>query len=127
MKYTHLLFWVADNKISEKFYRKLGFNILKSDDEMSIAELGDMKIELVTMRDEDEFTHDSMNQANWGRGVYFYLKSDDVDAECERLTKLKLNVITKPRDWPWGRREFIVKDPDGYKFCIWQSSVAPGR
>ena len=119
---THLLFWVRDNKLSEKFYKKIGFVIEKSDDQMSVVKLGDLMIELITMRDEEEFGRDSMNPTNWGVGVYFYLRSDDVDAEYEKLCKLKLNVATKPRDWPWGRREFILKDPDGYKFCIWQPS-----
>lgn len=24
-----------------------------------------------------------------------------------------------PRDWPWGNREFVLKDPDGYKLVFW--------
>jgi catechol 2,3-dioxygenase-like lactoylglutathione lyase family enzyme len=119
MKYTHLLFWVTDNTLSVKFYKKLGFEIVKSDDEASIVKLDNLKIELVTMRDESEFARDSMI-SDRGRGMYIYIKSDDVDKEFIRLSKLRAEIKDRPRDWPWGRREFVVKDPDGYKFCIWQ-------
>jgi uncharacterized glyoxalase superfamily protein PhnB len=71
------------------------------------------------MRDEDEFNGDSLSGAK-GKGMYIYVKIDDVDAEYDRQLKLGLNPATKPRDWEWGNREFILKDPDGYKLCFLQ-------
>ena len=119
MKFTHQILWVADNKLSEKFYKKLGFEIIKSSEDVSQARLGDFVLELVTIRDEDEFTRDSMS-GDKGRGVYICLQSDDVDAEFNKFSNTKYEIAKPPRDWPWGRREFVVKDPDGYKICIWQ-------
>jgi len=118
MKVTNLLFWVQENKLSEKFYKKLGFNVLQSDDQHSVVELAGFQITLVNMRDEAEFAKDSM-AAERGRGVYVYISVDDVDAQYVKLLKLGIKPATKPRDWDWGNREFIVKDPDGYKLCFW--------
>ncbi len=50
-----------------------------------------------------------------------YIKVDDVDVEYNRQEKLGLTPATKPSNWEWGNREFILKDPDGYKLCFWNS------
>ena len=119
MKITNILFWVQENKISEKFYKKLGFEIAQSDDEHSLAILNGFAIDLVSMRDEEKFARDSMS-GDKGRGVYVYIKVESVDATYKRLLSQSLMPATKPKDWPWGNREFILKDPDGYKLCFWE-------
>ncbi len=118
MKITNILFWVQENKLSEKFYKKLGFGVVHSDDDHSVVSLGDFKIDLVSMRDEDPFTKDSM-AGDKGRGVYVYIHADDVDETYKIFVTSGINPATQPKDWPWGNREFIVKDPDGYKLCFW--------
>lgn len=119
MKITGLLFWVQENKLSEKFYKKLGFEIIKSQDGHSIVQLGDTTITLVNIRDDDEFQRDAFS-GDKGRGMYVYIRTEDVDTTFEQFTKLGVQPATEPRDWPWGNREFIIKDPDGFKLCFWQ-------
>ena len=51
-------------------------------------------------------------------GMYIYIRVDDVDVEYDRQIGLGLQPHTQPRDWDWGNREFITKDPDGYKLCF---------
>lgn len=121
MKITNLLFWVQENRVSEKFYKKLGFEVVKSADDHSIVSLGNFEITLVNMRDDPEFGKDSMSTER-GRGMYVYINVDDVDAKHAKLLKQGFQPATQPRDWPWGNREFILKDPDGYKLCFWQPS-----
>jgi uncharacterized glyoxalase superfamily protein PhnB len=119
MKITNLLFWVQENKLSEKFYKKLGFDVLQSDDAHSVVSLNGFAIDLVSMRDEDPFAKDSMS-SNKGRGVYVYIRVDDVDATYAQIKNAGFALTTAPKNWPWGNREFIIKDPDGYKLCFWQ-------
>lgn len=119
MRYTNLLFWVQENKLSEKFYKKLGFEVTTSSWGYSEIKLGNLEIVLENMRDDDEFAGDSLHDDK-GRGMYVYIRTDDVDTEYERQIKAGLAPATKPRDWEWGNREFVLKDPDGYKFCFWQ-------
>ena len=121
MKITHLVLWCQDNTLSAKFYKKLGFENMQSDDEHSIVRLGDFMLDLVSMRDEDIFANDSMS-ANKGRGLYIYLHVDDVDETHAALLAKGFQPATQPKDWPWGNREFILKDPDGYKLCFWQAT-----
>jgi len=118
MKFTGIVLWVQENKLSEKYYRKLGFNVTESSDTHSVVKLGDLEITLVSMRDEEPFTNDSMAGAK-GKGMYIYLKVANVDQAFDDLSSVGIQPSTQPKDWPWGNREFIVKDPDGYKLCIW--------
>lgn len=119
MRITNLLFWVQENKLSEKFYKKLGFEVVQSDDQHSLVSLHGFSIDLVSMRDEETFARDSM-AADKGRGVYVYINVDNVDAKHQELMKAGFAPATAPKNWPWGNREFILKDPDGYKLCLWQ-------
>lgn len=119
MKITNLVLWVQENKLSERFYRKLGFEVSQSDNDHTLVSLNGFGIDLVSMRDEAQFAGDSMS-ADKGRGVYVYIKVDDVDAKYQELLDAHLTPYTQPKDWPWGNREFIIKDPDGYKLCFWQ-------
>lgn len=121
MKVTNLLFWVQDNELSQKFYKKLGFTVVHSDDQYSTVKLSNFEILLLTMRDEEMFAKDSMSSEK-GRGMYIYIQVDDVDSKYESLKAEGFVPATEPKDWPWGNREFILKDPDGYKICFWKPS-----
>lgn len=116
---TSLLFWVQENKLAEKFYKKLGFEVLHSDEDHSIVSLHSFVIDLVSMRDEDPFARDAMS-GDKGRGMYIYIRVNDVDQKYVELLAAGLRPTTSPKNWPWGNREFILKDPDGYKLCFWQ-------
>ncbi len=119
MKFTNILIWSQENKLSEKFYKKLGFEVTASTPGYSEVKLGDFEIVIVNMGDEDEFNGDSLS-GDKGRGMYIYIRVDDVDAEYQRQIDAGLQPHAQPRDWDWGNREFITKDPDGYKLCFWQ-------
>jgi uncharacterized glyoxalase superfamily protein PhnB len=119
MKITSLLLWVQENKLSEKFYKKLSFEVKESDDTHSVVSLSGFEITLVNMRDEEIFSKDSMS-TDKGRGMYLYISVDNVDLKYKELVSSGLKPATEPKDWDWGNREFILKDPDGYKLCFWQ-------
>lgn len=121
MRMTHLVLWVQENKLSEKFYKKVGFTVEQSDSDHTLVALHGFAIDLVSMRDEEKFARDAM-AADKGRGMYINIHVDDVDAKYQALTEAGLTPATQPKDWPWGNREFILKDPDGYKLCFWQAS-----
>jgi catechol 2,3-dioxygenase-like lactoylglutathione lyase family enzyme len=117
MKITSIVFWVADATLSYKFYKKLGFEVGEVTDRHAVVRLGGFEIILVTMRNEDEFNKDSL-AAEKGRGMYVYIDVDDVDAKYTELKTVGIEPSSEPRDWDWGTREFVVKDPDAYKLCF---------
>lgn len=119
MKINSLTLWCQENQLSAKFYKKIGFCVVRSDDDHSVVELSGFTLVLVSMRDETRFAKDSLN-AHKGRGVYINIRVDNIDAKYKELVALGFKP-TVPTNWPWGNREFIVKDPDEYKLCFWQS------
>lgn len=120
MKITSILLWVQENKLSEKFYKKLGFEVTQSTDSNSVVSLNGFDLQLVNMRDDDMFNKDSL-AGDKGKGVYIYINVPSADEAHAKLIKDGITPATQPRDWDWGNREFIVKDPDGYKLCFWQN------
>ena len=118
MHFTQLLLWTQENKLSEKFYKKVGFAVVSSDDQVSVVTLQGLQITLVNMRDEELFARDSLASEK-GKGMYIYIAVNDVDVTYTQLIRKGIQPVTEPKDWPWGNREFIVKDPDGYKLCFW--------
>jgi len=119
MKFTGLVLWVADATLSYKFYKKLGFDIGDINERHAAVSCGNLELTLVTMRDDNEFNKDSLSGKK-GEGLYVYLNVDDVDKKYQEIIKLGLEPSSEPRDWDWGNREFVIKDPDGYKLCFWQ-------
>ena len=112
MKVTGLVYWVLDNQVSEKFYKKIGFKIVESNERHTILTLDDFELTLVSIRDETEFAEDAMTSGK-GKGSYLYVKVGDVDELYNKLTGAALETSSVPRDWGWGNREFVIKDPDG--------------
>lgn len=120
MKITNLVMWVQDASLSVKFYKKLGFTVVRSTEQSASVRLDQFELVLVTMRDEEEFNEDALSSVK-GKGVYIYVHVDEnVDSFYHKLIQNGVTPRTEPRDWPWGNREFIVEDPDGYKLCYYQ-------
>jgi catechol 2,3-dioxygenase-like lactoylglutathione lyase family enzyme len=54
-----------------------------------------------------------------GEGVRFYANTrQDVDLLASDIKARGGVLAMEPRDRPWGTREFLVVDPDGYKIAI---------
>lgn len=60
------------------------------------------------------------NAATKGSGILLYLSVDDVDAFHAHLVSKGLKPAAKPQDQPWGNREFLLRDPDGYNLIIFK-------
>lgn len=55
-----------------------------------------------------------------GAGHFLYIKVDDVDEFYEGLKEKGIKPSSKPRDWPWDNREFVIIDPDGYTLVFFK-------
>lgn len=110
------LILVSDLKKSEQFYKDLGFEVNNSGG-MTSAKLNWFRIWMVDQK-ESNFQQDV--ERFKGGGIYIYLRVDDVDQTYQDLKKKGFEPSSEPKDWPWGNREFALKDPDGYKLVFYQ-------
>ena len=56
-----------------------------------------------------------------GDGIWLSWEVDDVDAEYERLQAAGVAALEPPQDRPWGERQFVVRDPNGFALNIAKS------
>lgn len=117
IKRFHSNLYYASNltKIAE-FYTSLGFDIDVTPNSVHV-QLGDFTLAFL-----DETTTPIKNESGKtpkGLGIYTYVEVDDVDAYYQWLKDTGVLPRTEPKTWPWHKREFVVKDPDGYKLVFY--------
>ena len=107
---------VADLERAVAFYRDaLGLELAERGERSAEFDTGACRLKLE--RDFDEatlagFGLEPPGEAR-GEGVIVVLFVDDVDAVHERAVAAEAEILAGPRDVDWGRRLFLVRDPDG--------------
>ena len=115
--------YVKDIEKTAEFYTSLGFTKEKHElDHVSIR-LNWFWIDFHPQDKEDkpEFQKEA-TLANKGAGMFLYINVEDVDEFYEGVIAKGLKPSSTPRDWPWGNREFVLRDPDGYKLVFFKKN-----
>lgn len=112
------LFYASDLKQTADFYKRLGFEPQQTDEAVRIK-LGDFT--LAFMDEHKTPIQNETGKTPRGLGIYTYIEVADVDAYYANIKSKGIEPRTEPRTWPWGKREFVVKDPDGYKFVFYSN------
>ena len=107
---------VADATKSAEYYRdQLGFRVAFTDGEpvyYAIVERDDVRIHLMTAETAKRQT---------GQGsVYIFVH--DVDALHIEFTTRGARIVGPPKDYPYGMRDFNVRDLDGNDLCFGMES-----
>lgn len=111
--------YVKDLSKTAEFYKKLGFTVTDDKEDIFGVRLNWFWIDFHPQDKEDkpEFQKEA-NLENKGAGQFLYISVDDIDEFYQLIIKKGLKPSSEPRDWPWGNREFIIRDPDGYKLVF---------
>lgn len=116
-------FYVSDLAATVDFYSKLGFQKIRQDVTIAEMSLGQMKLQFIdkeTAKEQDKsFQKEAFGEPK-GTGLYINIEVDNVDAYYQSLKDKGLKPSTEPRDWLWGQREFVIRDPDGYKLVFYE-------
>jgi catechol 2,3-dioxygenase-like lactoylglutathione lyase family enzyme len=114
------LYFVKDLKQTADFYKKLGFDVMESEDAVRIKP-GDFT---PAFMDESKVQIDKEAGINpKGVGIFTYVEVDDVDEQYALIKENGITPSSEPTSWPWGKREFAVKDPDGYKIIFYSPII----
>jgi len=113
--------YVKDLKSTKKFYETLGFTVKLHSPGAAQAHLSGFWINFLAQGRETkaEFKREAKLKDK-GAGLYLYIGVENVDKYFEMLCKKKLKPSSAPRNWPWGNREFALRDPDGYKLIFFK-------
>ncbi len=108
---------------SVNFYEKLGFIIAEKTEEYVKVRINWFWIELIKKDKAEETTFapnlKSDESKLGGTGLYIHIGVDNVDEYYNGVIGLGLLTDSEPKDFKWGRREFILRDPDGYKLVFY--------
>ncbi|MBI3486170.1 VOC family protein [Candidatus Daviesbacteria bacterium] len=113
--------YVKNIQKTAKFYEALGFQFEKREPDHVSIRLNWFWIDFHPQDKEDkpEFQKEA-NLSNKGVGLFLYISVEDVDEFYEALLAKGLKPSSRPRDFYWGNREFMIRDPDGYKLVFFK-------
>jgi len=110
------LYFVKDLVLTTKFYEDMGFEVSKFNDTIRIK-LNDFTLAFM---DESKVHIDKeAGMTPKGIGVFTYIEVNDVDMQFTEINEKGIKPSSEPKDYPWGKREFAIKDPDGYKIVFY--------
>jgi len=118
-----LVCYVKDLDATAAFYEALGFRPGNRDDNTLTIYLNWFSIRFVAQAvgADPSFAKETA-PGHEGAGIYTTIKVDDVDEFYKGVIALGIKPVNKPKEWPWGNREFTLRDPDGYKLVFFQNS-----
>lgn len=111
--------YVADIDKTAAFYEALGFRIGEKTKEHLKVYLNWFAIDFIAAEHEtkEEFLAEA-HASPKGAGMYINIQVADVDEFYKGILERGMKPSSHPRDWPWGNREFVLRDPDGYKLVF---------
>ena len=113
--------YVEDLDRTAKFYETLGFETRKRDANHATVYSNWFWIDFLAINNEERANFREEDPLSpKGTGVFLYLSVDNVDEFHSALLAAGLKPASEPRDQPWGNREFMIRDPDGYKLMIFK-------
>jgi catechol 2,3-dioxygenase-like lactoylglutathione lyase family enzyme len=113
--------YVKDLDATAKFYESLGFLKSSQDKDRLSFRLNWFWIDFHPQDKENipEFQKEAKLEPR-GAGIFIYLSVENVDEYYNLLIQKGLKPASEPRDYPWGNREFMINDPDGYKLVFFK-------
>lgn len=114
--------YVKDPAKTLKFYKDLGFMVYREEKERVTVRVNWFWIDFHAIAKEEAKT-EFKKEANLepkGAGEWLYVSVTDVDEFYQEVIKKGYKPSSEPRDWPWGNREFAIRDPDGYKLVFFK-------
>lgn len=116
-----LVCYVKDLEKTWQFYQDLGFRPGKKDETFASVYINWFWIEFVAIDNEEKAAFQKEAHANpKGGGLYINISVENVDEFYKEALAKGMKPSTEPRDWPHGRREFVLRDPDGYKLVFFE-------
>ena len=105
-----------------KFYKEqLGFRVESQEKEFVTLEFADNSIMLESdrlfMEAHPELKEEFLKN-KYGVGVNIFIHVDDADRRYRDMKAKGVEILSKIETKPWGAREFVIKDPDGYILTV---------
>jgi predicted enzyme related to lactoylglutathione lyase len=113
--------YVEDLARTAEFYEAIGFRRGKEEPDRVTFYVNWFFVTFIAQdREEDGELRDDAAVTNKGAGVLLYVKVDDAEDFHKALVSAGMEPMGEPQVRPSGNREFVLRDPDGYKLAFFQ-------
>jgi catechol 2,3-dioxygenase-like lactoylglutathione lyase family enzyme len=113
--------YVQDLSRTAKFYEAIGFRRGKEEPGRLTFYVNWFFVTFVAQDQvEDVELKKEARASNKGSGLFLHIKVDDIQDFYKGLRSKGMKPASEPQERPSGNREFILRDPDGYKLVFFQ-------
>jgi catechol 2,3-dioxygenase-like lactoylglutathione lyase family enzyme len=113
--------YVKDLARTAEFYEAIGFRRGKEEPDRVTFYVNWFFVTFVAQdRDEDTELRKEAEGGTKGAGQFLHIKVDDVEGFHKEVLSKGMKPAGEPSVQPSGNREFLLRDPDGYKLVFFQ-------
>ena len=118
---SFIVLYTTDILQTEKFFRKLGAEIKQLESDKVVVKLGSFDLHFILNTTEPfaAYQYIAMSE-NYGQGVIFYIETENIVQEKEKIKYAGGTLKTDVFENHWGYLELLFEDPNGYKFALYQ-------
>lgn len=111
--------YVQDLDKTAAFYEALGFRIGKREPDRVTCYVNWFSVAFIAQDTEtDPERKKEARRANKGAALYLHVKVDNIDDYYKAVVAQGMTPAREPQKMPSGSREFVLRDPDGYKLVF---------
>ncbi|MQA92281.1 MAG: hypothetical protein GEU90_18980 [Gemmatimonas sp.] len=113
--------YVEDLARTGEFYQAIGFRRGKEEPDRVTFYVNWFFVTFIAQdREEDAELRKDAEASNKGAGLLLYIKVDSVEDFHRAVTSAGMEPAGEPQVRASGNREFVLRDPDGYKLVFFQ-------
>jgi catechol 2,3-dioxygenase-like lactoylglutathione lyase family enzyme len=115
--------YVNDLSRTAEFYEALGFRRGKEEPDRVTYYVNWFFVTFIGQdREDDAELRKEAELPNKGAGIYLYIKVDDVEEFHKAAISEGMKPDGEPQARASGNREFVLRDPDGYKLAFFEKN-----
>lgn len=113
--------YVEDLARTAEFYEAIGFRRGKEESDRVTFYVNWFFVTFIAQdREEDAELRRDAEASNKGAGLLLYIKVDDIEDFHGAVISAGMEPAGEPRVRASGNRDFVLRDPDGYKLVFFQ-------
>jgi catechol 2,3-dioxygenase-like lactoylglutathione lyase family enzyme len=112
--------YVKDLSKTAEFYEALGFRRGKEEPDRVMFYVNWFFVTFIAQDQAERKLRKEAELPDKGAGLFLYVKVDDIEDFHEAVLAAGMKPDGEPEKRPSGNREFVLRDPDGYKLAFFQ-------
>ena len=113
--------YVEDISRTAEFYETIGFRRGKEEPDRVTFYVNWFSVTFIAQdREEDAELRKEAELPTKGSGLFLYIKVDDIEDFHKAVLSKGMKPDGEPQVRASGNREFVLRDPDGYKLAFFQ-------